>query len=109
FLAWLLTLAYASLRPTRCAWVELLSLAGVLFGAVPLLNALSTDRHLVAALGAGDWLMAGFDSTALVCGALFAWAAWLVAHKQPLDVPTATRETAARLTKAAAATAELAE
>jgi hypothetical protein len=53
-----------------------LALAALLFGAVPLLNALTTPYHLGASLKEGDWAMAGFDLACLVSGMFLAWAAW---------------------------------
>ncbi|QKV51960.1 hypothetical protein [Comamonas antarctica] len=45
-------------------------------GALPLLNAITTDRHLVHSLRAGDWVMGGFDLSALALGLAFALWAW---------------------------------
>lgn len=59
-------------RPLQKAWVELLWLAAVAIGLLPLLNALTTERHLGVSLVQGDWIMAGFDLTAVVTGVLFA-------------------------------------
>lgn len=80
FVAWMLTLAFVAIRPRERAWLEALSIAALSFGALPLLNAVTTDRHLGVSLAARDWLMAGFDLTMLAIGALFAWTAWLVAR-----------------------------
>lgn len=63
-------------RRGRAAWVEQLALAALPFGAVPLLNALTTPYHLGVTLVQGDWAMAGFDLTCLGSGVFFAWAAW---------------------------------
>lgn len=76
FLVWLTTFAHAALRPAARAWREQLWLAAGVFGLLPVLNALTTDRYLVASLPAGDWVFAGFDLTMLGLGATFA----LVAH-----------------------------
>ena len=42
---------------------------------VPVINALTTQRHLAASLPAGDWVMAGFDLTCLAGALLLAWMA----------------------------------
>lgn len=81
FLVWLSTLVVAMLRPADRAWAEVLGSAAFAFGAIPLLNALTTDRHLVASVMQGDWLMAGFDSTMAAIGLLFAWCAVKVAGR----------------------------
>ncbi|HEY8521501.1 MAG TPA: PepSY-associated TM helix domain-containing protein [Gammaproteobacteria bacterium] len=80
FAAWGAVLLYAALRPSRRAWIETLWLAAAAFGALPVLNALTTDRHLAASIASGDWLMAGFDLTAAATGAAFAFAGWRVAR-----------------------------
>jgi threonine/homoserine/homoserine lactone efflux protein len=76
FIVWGLSVLHAVVRRGRRAWVEQLALAAVLFGAVPLLNALTTPYHLGASLAQGDWAMAGFDLTCLTTGVFFTWAAW---------------------------------
>lgn len=71
FAAWGWLVLYAALRPERRAWVELLAVAALAFGLLPLLNALTTDKHLGVTLMAGDWGLAGFDLTMLALAALF--------------------------------------
>ncbi|MNM70595.1 hypothetical protein D3C81_822290 [compost metagenome] len=78
FIVWGLSLLHAMLRRGRAAWVEQLALAALLFGAVPVLNALTTPYHLGVSLAQGDWAMAGFDLACLVSGLFFAWAAWKI-------------------------------
>ncbi|MCY1441941.1 hypothetical protein D9M71_582810 [compost metagenome] len=78
FIVWGLSLLHAMLRRGRAAWVEQLALAALLFGAVPLLNALTTQYHLGVSLAQSDWAMAGFDLACLVSGLFFAWAAWKI-------------------------------
>ncbi len=76
FIVWGLSVLHAVVRPGKQAWFEQLALAAVLFGGVPLLNALTTSYHLAVTLAQGDWAMAGFDLTCLATGVFFAWAAW---------------------------------
>ncbi len=52
-------------------------------GALPLLNAITTDRHLVHSLRAGDWVMGGFDLSALALGLAFALWAWRLQRRTP--------------------------
>jgi uncharacterized iron-regulated membrane protein len=79
FLSWALMLLHAVLRPETKAWREQFVLAAALFTLLPLLNGLTTGRHLLASLPAGDWSMAGMDigllATGLLCGgvALYLW------------------------------------
>lgn len=72
FLVWLLLFLHASLRPTTKAWQEQAWLAALSFALLPVVNALTTSRHLGYSLADGDWVMAGFDLTMLTLGLLFA-------------------------------------
>lgn len=76
FLVWVLLLLYAASRPLMRSWLELLSLAALAYGMLPLLNVLTTDRHLGVTLAydhwRGDWRLAGFDLTVLSLGMIFA-------------------------------------
>ncbi|MDH0646624.1 PepSY domain-containing protein [Pseudomonas sp. GD03858] len=75
FLAWGLSLLHAMLRPGRRAWGEQLLLGALAFALLPLLNALTTGKGLDHSIATGDWVMAGFDLTALATGLFLAWAA----------------------------------
>ena len=76
FAVWLGTLFYALARPLARAWVELLWGCCIAYALVPVVNALTTDKHLghtlPHALQSGDWVLAGFDLTLLALAALFA-------------------------------------
>lgn len=75
FLAWLAMFVHAACMPPQRGWSVQAWLAAIGFGALPLLNFFTTDRHLGRSLAAGDWVMAGFDLGALALGmALAAWA-----------------------------------
>lgn len=92
FIVWALTLIYALARPARKAWVELLWLAAVALALVPLVNALTSHRNLIASLKAGDWVFAGFDLTLLALAVLHAVLARRTArHKPRLPKATAAR------------------
>jgi hypothetical protein len=75
FAVWLAALFYALARPLARAWIELLWLASAAYLAVPVLNVLTTDRHLGRSLASGDWVFAGFDLTMLALAAAWAWMA----------------------------------
>lgn len=75
FFVWGWLLLYAAVRDTRRAWVQTLWLAAGAYGLLPLLNALTTDRHLGVTLPAGDWVLAGFDLAVLGLAAVFAFIA----------------------------------
>ncbi|MBB6557727.1 putative iron-regulated membrane protein [Acidovorax soli] len=81
FITWGLLLLYPAFRTPLRAWVESLWLAAAAFALLPVLNALTTDRHLGVSLPAGDWVLAGFDLTLLALGACFAVAAHRVRRK----------------------------
>jgi len=76
FIAWAAMLLHAALRPVRRAWVEQWWCAAAAFGLLPVLNALTTGRHLGVSLPQGDWVLAGFDLTVLGLGAACAAVAW---------------------------------
>lgn len=84
FIAWALMLLHAFVRPASRGWAEQLWLAACAFGLLPVLNALTTDRHLGVTLPAGVWELAGFDLTVLAMGIGFAVAAWTVARRAVL-------------------------
>ncbi|MBN9341065.1 MAG: PepSY domain-containing protein, partial [Comamonadaceae bacterium] len=81
FAVWLVAIMYGLLRPEKRAWTEVLSLAALAFGLVPLLNALTTDRHLGVTLPAGDGGLAGFDLSMLALALLLGAAAWRLRRK----------------------------
>ena len=59
----------------RRKWLDLLAVAAASLALVPVINALTTQRHLAVSLPAGDWVMAGFDLTCLAGALLLAWMA----------------------------------
>jgi uncharacterized iron-regulated membrane protein len=83
FLCWGTCILFAMIRPARQAWTALLGIAAFLYAALPLLNRMTSDRHLGVTLPLpgrdGDWGLAGFDLTAIVTGIALLIAAWRVA------------------------------
>src|SRR3546814_4740167 len=61
FIAWGAVAVWALARPARRAWLETLAATALAFAAVPVVNALTTDRSIFASLAAGDAVFAGFD------------------------------------------------
>lgn len=86
FIAWGAVLAWAIARPAKRAWIEALALCGALYAAVPMVSAATTDRGLLASLGAGDAVYVTFDLMMLALGAAFAYAARRVAIHRPRDI-----------------------
>lgn len=76
FAAWLLSFAIPLLRPARTAWKAQFLVGAALFGALPALNALTTQAHLGVTLAAGNWVYAGFDLTMFGIAALLGLTAW---------------------------------
>ena len=76
FATWLWLAIYCVWRPEKRAWVEVLALGALAFGLLPLLNALTTDRHLGVTLPAGDWGLAGVDIGMALVGLLLGVLAW---------------------------------
>jgi len=72
FLVWGQALLYAWLRnDTRKTWIELSWFAALAYALVPVINWLTTDKHLGVTLPAGDWVLAGFDLVMLGLAAVF--------------------------------------
>lgn len=94
FIAWGAVLAWTLARPVKRAWIEALATVALLFAAIPLVNAFTTPRNLLASLLAGDWAFAGFELGVLGLAAAFAYASRKVAVHKP-KVPTPRRKTAA--------------
>lgn len=75
-LALLWALASAVLRPSRWGWSVPLGAGGVVWAALPVVNALTTSTHLGVTLPAGEWAWAGMDLAFLAAGLLMGWLAW---------------------------------
>lgn len=103
FIAWGLLLVYPLLRPLKRAWIEELALAAALCALLPLVNALTTTRHLGHTLPAGDWVLAGFDLTLLAFGAAFGAVAWRLAQTTQRIAPRTAALTATSKAKRAVA------
>lgn len=76
FWTWFGLAAIACVRPIRRAWTETLAIAAAAFLALPLVNALTTDRGFLASLARGDMLFVAFDLAMLATGGLLGFAAW---------------------------------
>lgn len=72
FLTWATTFPVALWRQRGQPWRELCWVAAGAYAALPLINALTTERHLGVTLAAGDWVLAGFDLSALGVAVFFA-------------------------------------
>ena len=96
FLAWGALALYSFSRPVFIAWRDCLSLSAVAFLLLPLLNALTTERHLGQTLGQQDWALASVDLVFILLGLMLGWAALKVQRKSGVTKrSTATRNRAA--------------
>lgn len=91
---WAASLLHAAIRPLRRAWIEQYAFAALLGLAIPVLNALTTHRHLGVSLRQGDWVMAGMDLGLAAMGALAGAVAWKLAAR-PATAPVARKRGAA--------------
>ncbi|KQP37134.1 PepSY-associated TM helix domain-containing protein [Pseudorhodoferax sp. Leaf274] len=89
FWAWGLAAVAGLAWPARRMWQLQLALGGLLFGLLPVLNALTGGMGLGASLPAGEWRIAGFDLTALTLGAGLLAAAWYAGKRKPAAKPRA--------------------
>ncbi len=95
FIAWLLMLIYALFRPVMQTWREVLFLAAAAYLLLPVLNFITTDRHLLTTLSSGDWILVSIEAVFIALGLMFAWAAWKVhirmvaAQRKPAQSPGA--------------------
>ena len=75
FIVWALCLLHPVVCNARDAWRQQCWAAALAFALLPLINALTTDAGIVNSVNRADWVMAGFDLTALLAGLVFAIAA----------------------------------
>ena len=96
FVVWGLMLLYPALRKIqvsmRCIWLEMLWIGAAFYGLIPMLNMLTTDKHLVGSITQGDWVMAGFDLTVLAIGCAFAIVAIKMRRDKPVTALNVTNE-----------------
>jgi len=86
FFGWVLALVLTlPLRPPR-AWWLLTALLALACAALPVVNVITTDRHLGVslpwALREGDWVLAGIDLCLLILALIFAFVARRLARQQ---------------------------
>lgn len=68
---WLLIALYTLFRPRQFIARDIFAFGAVICLALPLINSLTSQRHLGITLIRGDWALAGVDLGVLICGALF--------------------------------------
>jgi len=101
FWVWFGLAAASLLRPARRAWIEMLAIAAIACAAVPIVNALTTDRGFLHSIAVGDGLFVAVDLVMLIAAALLGCASWFAARK-PVErvrtrrTPAAQTETPVR-------------
>lgn len=76
FLTWAFMILYAFYRPVKKAWIESFYIVSFAFGMIPIINFLTTNKHLGITLVQGDFVLAMVDITMLIfafCFALFGY------------------------------------
>ena len=71
FIVWLLTLVYPIFRTNRQAWMELLGLATLAYGLLPILNFVTGGQALWNTIANGQWVIACFDLAMLILAVVF--------------------------------------
>ena len=99
FISLALFMAYPFLRPLTKFWVEMVAGAAVLCFSIPVINALTTDKHLFATFMAKDWTLFSFDLTMLLFGLMFVFSAFRIQQsksqliKKKTNIATAKKPT----------------
>jgi uncharacterized iron-regulated membrane protein len=85
FITWCIMLIspffWAKKFTIQALWIKHLLLASFLYLSLPIVNFLTSDKNLVAALLQGDRVMAGFDLTMILFGLTFGYVALQVIKK----------------------------
>lgn len=104
FWTWFGLAGLSLLRPAHRAWVETLAVSAITFAAVPVANALLTNRGMLPSLRSGDWLFVSFDLAMLAIAAALAFAA-KHAHAKRGELPRRRSASAAAIVSSEAADA----
>lgn len=92
FWVWFGLAALSLLRPVHRAWPETLAIAAAAFAALPIVNALTTDRGFIHSIRAGDTLFLAFDLATFAIALLLGFGAWRAS--QPKRAPVRPRRSA---------------
>jgi uncharacterized iron-regulated membrane protein len=96
FIVWAMMFGHSLLRKRERVWPEQLMLASLAFGLIPLINAISTDTHLLRSLADQQWVYAGFDLFALAAGSIWA-AVYLKLRSKGRNVQTQASDQSAKV------------
>lgn len=76
FAAWAVVLLVALLSEPKRGWIIALGFGAILYALVPIVNAATTDRGLLASLAARDWIFVSFDLSMLMTSVVLALIGW---------------------------------
>jgi hypothetical protein len=94
FLIWLACLLHPFFRADKLtAWIEQCWFAAAAFIAIPVLNAVMTDKHLLHNLLTSEWVLASFDLIAIATALLFMITATMLQRRQQSADTTKTTST----------------
>ncbi len=82
FAVWGVAAAAGIARPSRRMWRLQLTLGGMLFALVPVLNPLTGGAGMVTAAASGHWNLVGFDAVCLLLGTALLSGAWWLGHRK---------------------------
>jgi uncharacterized iron-regulated membrane protein len=82
FASWGLAALAGIAWPSRRMWQVQLTVGGMLFALVPLLNPLTGGSGLFTAAASGHWNLVGFDTVCLLLGAGLLSSAWWLSRRQ---------------------------
>lgn len=85
FTVWLAALLYPLARPIQRAWIELFWAAAAVFIALPVVNAVTTERGFIQSLHARDWIFISFDLVAVITGLFFAYGAITLTRRDNIE------------------------
>lgn len=96
FISWALLLIYPAFRPAISAWLVQLKFATFIFAFIPILNFLTTDKHLGITLPIGDWNYAGFDLAMIAISMIFGFAAYKVKKRMESEALSRAKQSKSR-------------
>lgn len=76
FLTLGLAMLYPFMRPPKKVWIEMLSITALAYLLVPVINAMTSQHHIVATFIKGDWTLFTFDFSMLLFSGMMAAAAY---------------------------------
>lgn len=94
FLTWLALLLYPFISSfifkysLKRNWLTLLGMATFAYGALPVINALTTERHLANSIANRDWVYIGMETSFIATALLFGVTAYLLNKKWKAQIAT---------------------